>query len=236
MSLIQPYGELYSPYCNPRYRFLVPPDIPSFLLPILSRKDDRPPSPKKRQCVEETVERKKHRPYSWNGEERLHIHFLPCDKSQEIRPTQRLGNKPVLIPDGLSGIFCLYDERWKFHIEYTNHIVIPEDKEEDNIVCIRWTMTHVKTNKSVSITETPAEARKRQIRGLSVCNKVMLMAMEAVACEYEAMAEKDNMLLHHMINHRARAKSLRPRRYSEGPLLFGLRHQCVQKRYHVVST
>jgi len=163
-----------------------------------------------------------------NGEQRLMIVFDSFGRLTSH--PQKMGRKQGFIPDGVSGTFSMYGESWGFEVKH-EQVVKCDDGEER--VCIRWTVTNKVSGVTHSVVETPSDATKRDIRGVSLCNKVFVQAMELRAREYEVLVEKEknsespNMLK--VSNYRSRAQCLRPQRFSEGPLLFGLRHKCVQE-------
>jgi hypothetical protein len=69
----------------------------------------------------------------------------------------------------------------------------------------------------------------RETSGRTISNKVFRDAMEHRAREYEEQqAAEDNHV--RKANLESLIKGLRPKRFSEGPLCFGLQHICVQER------
>jgi hypothetical protein len=163
-----------------------------------------------------------------NGEQRLMINFESYGRITEH--PQKMGRKDGFIPDGVSGSFSMYGEYWGFEVRHEK-LVLCDDHQER--VCVRWTVTNKSSGHVHTAVETPSDATKREMRGVSICNKVFVHAMEIRAQDYEALIEKErasgapNMLK--VSNYRSRAQCLRPSRFSEGPLLFGLRHRAVQE-------
>lgn len=164
-----------------------------------------------------------------NGEQRLMIAFDSFGRL--TKNPQKMGRKEGFIPDGVTGTFSMYGETWGFEVRH-DHVERCEDGEDR--VCICWTITNKVSNRTHSVVETANDAMKRDMRGVSLCNKVFTQAMAIRAQDYEAMYEQEKLLGTpasnlKMSNYRAKAQSLRPQRFSEGPLLFGLRHKCVQE-------
>ena len=80
--------------------------------------------------------------------------------------------------------------------------------------------------------ESLQESNKRRVQGLTICNRVFTEALEIRAKQYDEMIEKErqapNPDIIKISTLETKASAVRPARFSEGPLLFGLRHQIVQ--------
>jgi len=187
--------------------------------------DDAQPTPKEKKNRSSSI---------FNGEDRLVIDFESFGKLSDC--PQKMGRREGFIPDGVCGSFSMYGEPWQFSIDHERKARIGDSE----VICIRWTITNKTSKISHSILETAAEARKREQRGVSLCNRVFTEAMDIRARQYEEMIEEEkqgqppNLL--HISNLRSRALSLRPHRFAEGPLLFGLRHKCVQNALNAFAT
>ena len=170
----------------------------------------------------------------FNGEGRLLIHFEDFGKISH--PVPKIGKKGI-IPNGISGNFSSYGERWQFLVRYAQVTTTREGKQ---LVCLDWLMRNDVWDEFHSVVETPHDAMKREDRGVTMCNKVFTDVLEKRAKEYEEIVqqEKDkpdsNALK--IANLHSRIKSLRPRRISEGPLLFGLRHKAVHDHFFPEAT
>jgi hypothetical protein len=171
----------------------------------------------------------------FNGEERLSIQF---DSYGKLGDTAAKLGKKGQIPDGLSGSFTMYAERWAFLVQYSSVSLCKDGKDR---VCIEWC---IKSSPSWSdyhrVVETPDDAQRRETRGFTLCNRVFREAMQRRAEEYEKLAEQErqsptpNPL--QINNFEKQAVFLRPDKVSEGPLLFGLRHRAVQESFRSTSS
>jgi len=166
-----------------------------------------------------------------NGEQRLLIHFGSYGK-MTAHP-QRIGVREGLgfIPDGIEGSFSMYGEIWDFSVKHEELVKCDDGFDR---VCIRWTITNRESGKVTSLVESAADAKRRDLRGISLCNRVFTQAMELRAKDYDELAETETNSsepnLEQAAIYRSRAQSLRPHRFSEGPLLFGLRHKSAQDK------
>jgi hypothetical protein len=144
-----------------------------------------------------------HDPELMQGERRLTIQF----DSYGTRGTipQTFGRGSCIIPDGLCGRHTLYGESWCFTIKHESY-----DKES-GLACVTWSMKSLASNQNLSRTETLAEARKRELHGRTIANQVV---------------KKDTWRLHL----KGKIDALRPARFTQGPLAFGLHHKAVQDR------
>lgn len=165
--------------------------------------------------------------HCFRGERRLVISFESFGTLGKI--IQKCGRKPdheVIIPDGLCGSHRVYNENWRFRITHGEEIL--HDAEVGQYCCITWEITNVASKKVLSITETSADARKRSILGHTISSKVFREAMEerAVELSMQMEAEEDPSK---QASIKTLISALRPRRFSEGLLVFGLQHYSVHE-------
>jgi hypothetical protein len=162
----------------------------------------------------------------FNGENRLQITFENFGTCKS--PYPRVGKKGE-IPDGLTGKFTMYSERWAFQIKYAGLQRCKDGKER---MTISWGIKNTSWDDFHVVTEDAEDAFRRETRGFTLCNRVFREAMQRRAQDYErlVMEEKANPIpnLLQVTNCETRAAFLRPEKVSEGPLLFGLRHKVVQ--------
>lgn len=156
-----------------------------------------------------------------HGERRLNIQFDSLGTRGAV--AQGFGRGSCVIPDGLCGRHTLYGESWKFSIKHES-----VDKEA-KLACITWSMTSLATSKTLSRTETLAEARKRELHGRTIANQVVKKALEMRAQELETrLAGETNETWR--LHLKGKIDALRPTRFTQGPLAFGLHHRAVQDR------
>jgi len=160
------------------------------------------------------------------GESRLKINFSNLG-SPGLYP-QVFGKSRLGVPDGLSGTYVLYSERWKSEIVHEAETFESEDGTRH--VLITWKITNLTSGVTQSRTETTKEALLRHKDGRTLCNKVFRRALEQRATDIEGdlKAETNPIRIKTMRN---LIKKLRPKHFSEGPLVFGLRHESVQNRF-----
>ena len=85
------------------------------------------------------------------------------------------------------------------------------------------------TGTLTSRTETIEEAIFRNSQGITICNQVFREALETRAKDLERLleSESDNRRI---VEVQMDITALRPKRFSEGPLVFGLRHTIAQEK------
>jgi hypothetical protein len=167
--------------------------------------------------------------YDLNGESRLAITFLNLGEAKPNPET--LGWRSLAIPDGLSGTFIMYGENWRFLIEYGQAITCPDGLVRRRL---EWSICNqCAPDFKALVIENDAEVMRRSSRGVTVCNRVFRIALEARAKFYEAEVEQEraqaspnDLKIKQLMS---RIHILRPERFAEGPLLFGLRHGVVQE-------
>jgi len=174
----------------------------------------------------------------FNGEERLAIQFETYGSVDPSCPV-KLGAHKGYIPNGLSGCFNMYAERWAFEVRYASAPVLCRDGKKR--IPIEWAIKSFPHWKEFHrVVETADEAQTRETRGFTLCNRVFREAMQKRAEEYERLAAQEeqskapNPL--QIANYQRQAVFLRPEKVSEGPLLFGLRHKTIQDRVKLLVT
>lgn len=165
-----------------------------------------------------------------NGEQRLAIKFSQYGRKHPL--PQKTGKKKGIIPDGIAGSFMMYNETWNFEVNYKQTEICDDGVER---VCLEWVVTNETSKVRHSVVETPAQAVKRDTRGVTLCNSVFREALELRAKDYERILEEErhgtgDFDRERMLTLQKQIEALRPQRFSEGPLLFGLRHQTPQDR------
>ena len=170
---------------------------------------------------------------TFNGEERLFISFDNLGNIPDtIVDTPKVGKNKGVIPDGLRGCFKMYGEGWEFTVRYIKEAICQDGKRR---VLIEWGIKNLDNEILHVLSETDADAFKREERGITLCNKVFVEALKIRVNDYlqlvqeEESSDTPNKLK--ISNLQARIELLRPNRFSEGVLLFGLRHQIVQSRF-----
>ena len=160
------------------------------------------------------------------GEHRLIITFE--DYGAMGAHPQTLGrDSNIFIPDGLSGYHTVYQERWRFEVKHC----LPD---EQNITRVTWTIQNLNSRGISSRTETKDEARTRVTKGRTIANQVFREAMDKRANELEqwSQLESNETRKAHLLS---LVRNLRPKRFTSGPLVFGLQHQFVQDKINVNS-
>ena len=169
----------------------------------------------------------------FNGEDRLTISFENFGEILDINVCPRIGNRDALIPNGLCGSFMMYGEKWQFEVKYCGEGV---STDAISRMCIEWTIGNKESAVlPYTLRESAEDARRRSVRGVTLCNRVFTEALDLRAKEYQTMIDQErnsngpNVLK--ISNLENRMQALRPQRFSEGPLLFGLRHRSVQDHF-----
>jgi hypothetical protein len=96
-------------------------------------------------------------------------------------------------------------------------------------VCTSFEVTNLETGLTLSRTENPLQAMERVTNGRTITNEVFRAAMKAGALELENSIT-DEMSPCAAANIRSKVRTLRPKRFNQGLLVFGLLHQTVQER------
>jgi hypothetical protein len=161
---------------------------------------------------------------SLRGERRLVIAFDSLGSRGKY--PQTFGKSGALIPDGVCGAHTVYNERWKFEITHGKDVFVVDKIQ---CVCVTWKVTNLMTSAVTSVTETRDEAIIRNTQGQTISNRVFREALEARAKDLERRA-KEETNSKRLAQVEALIRSLRPKRFSEGPLIFGLQHKSVQDR------
>lgn len=154
------------------------------------------------------------------GKRRLKIEFL--DLGEEGEDPQMCGKSGSIIPHNLRGRHEMHNQPWEFHITH---------EKSEGITVIKWSVTNLTSGKTVSVTETPFQAKVRQKTGNTITSFVMRQALEQRVRDLEEILEKpaseDNTV--QTANIMSLIKDLRKKERNEGILFFGLRHEDVQK-------
>ena len=175
---------------------------------------------------------KKHGP-SKPGNKRIRITFESFGTKGKIPQTF---GKPKdaakkFIPDGLRGTHIAYDEAWRFETVHGTQEIL------SGLVKITWSVTNLTTMKCTSLTETPSEALERITSGNTISNKVFRLAMkqrmqdlesDLVALQKAKSEQTEEMIEFKCANLRTRIRTLSPKHFKQGLLLFGLLHDIVQ--------
>ena len=179
---------------------------------------------------EELPKENSHRPLqNLNGEKRLVIDFQNLGSlGKHIQTYGRKGG--VIIPDGLSGTHSMYGERWKFEIIHEEGTTFVDKDGFNNLVtCITWKLTNLNSGVNLCQTETKQEASFRMNTGRTISSRLFRQALNNRAKELEeelkSTSELDDLKCKNL---KMKIKHLRPKRFSEGTLTFGLQHEAVQ--------
>jgi len=161
-------------------------------------------------------------PSTLQGDRRLIIDFESFGSKGEC--PQRFGKSGLLIPDGMIGTHTVYQERWRFEIHHTAQAVPGSDA-----VCITWKIINVKTGFCLAKTETPEEAEARVSLGWTISSRLFREALTHRANELEGLLNGETNQCR-IANLKSLIKALRPKTFTQGPLVFGLKHKIVQEK------
>lgn len=161
---------------------------------------------------------------SLRGEKRLVIAFEALGTRGQY--PQTFGKSGALIPHGIIGTHTVYNERWRFEILHASEVF---EVDRLKCVCLTWKVTNLATGTTTSITETRDEAAIRNSQGQTISNKVFREALEARAKDLEKHLETETNTKR-IAQLQSLIRALRPKRFSEGPLIFGLQHRVVQEK------
>jgi len=164
------------------------------------------------------------------GERRLIIHFESYG-SKGLVP-QGFGKSGHLLPDGLRGRHTLYHEQWKFsitHGEPRTRRAAYTAAAAGSVVCITWTIIHERTGLKFSRTETEEEATERILNGRTISNHVFREALKAQV-QLLMDSQNDGSNQARQAERDFRIKTLQPRCFNQGLLVFGLQHKIVQDK------
>jgi len=162
---------------------------------------------------------------AFKGHRRLAIQFTCIGNLGKYPQTCGNGNQ-VLIPECLSGFHTAYHQRWKFEVSQSSHMF---EKNGKKCICLKWTITNIANQTTHSTVETPKQAYIRMSHGRTIASKVFRNAMlaEAEDMEQSLVGETDECRISNVAS---LIKALRPKTFSEGLLVFGLQHECVQEK------
>jgi len=156
------------------------------------------------------------------GERRLIIRFENLGRPNKF--LQTFGKSGAMIPNGLVGYHTVYQEKWKVEIEYSRLV-----NESTGLVCITWKVTNQQSFFQVTRKETWEEAKSRVFSGRTITNQVFRQALASRIRHLELqLANEDSKMK--IANLQSMIKALRPIRFTQGLLVFGLQHRCVQEK------
>jgi len=120
----------------------------------------------------------------------------------------------------------MHNQPWEFHITH---------EQIDGMTVVRWSVTNLTSGKTVSIAETPFQAKVRQKTGNTITSFVMRQALEQRVSDLEEVLEKDESEDNSLqtANIISLVRDLRKKERNEGILFFGLRHEDVQRRHSI---
>ena len=170
------------------------------------------------------------------GEKRLTIRF---ENFGELGPhIQTFGKNGMLaIPHGLRGSHFMYHETWKFEIEhdFDSYFI---DETGNKCLCIIWRIVNVATGEVHEAKETKREASYRMQKGRTISTRLFKEALDrGVSFYQEELSKIDQSKRENeypVKDLKRKIRHLRPRRFSEGTLAFGLQHEMVQR--HLFNT
>jgi hypothetical protein len=158
-----------------------------------------------------------------DGERRVAIEFESCGKVGQL--PQTYGKGLLIVPDGCIGRYSAFGQRWKFSI---NHALGPITCEDGvSRMCISWSITNLTSGLTHTVVETAMDALKRDRDGKTLCNRVVREALllRANGLEKELEQTSDPNIV---LDLQTQLKTMQTKRFSEGPLFFGLRHLSLQ--------
>ena len=123
-----------------------------------------------------------------------------------------------LIPDGLSGSHYLFSQPWRFQLNHGN--------PNNGIVCITWKLTNLQARQSYEITETPEDARIRQIRGRTIANRILRLALKGRIDQLTIKLLKETNRVRKS-NLKTLIRIMQVKRVTEGNMAFGLYHNVL---------
>ena len=118
----------------------------------------------------------------------------------------------------------MYNERWKFEVYHEGEMF---ERGGFFCVCITWKITNLNSGFMISATETKNEAFSRMSLGRTISSKIFKTAMERRAKELESELNEETDPAR-KLSLQARINTLRPQKFCEGSLSFGLQHGIVQ--------
>ena len=159
----------------------------------------------------------------FDGERRLSISFRNIGTLGKY--IQYCGRSGAVVPHNLSGTHTMYNERWKFEIHHDDATLFT--KNGTNCVCITWIMTNLTSGNSYSRTETQDEATMRMFQGRTICGKLFQEALARRADQLQEQLPLETNELR-IANLKSQIEMLKPKKFFEGQLAFGLRHKLIQ--------
>ena len=158
-----------------------------------------------------------------DGERRVAIEFESIGGLGAL--PQTYGKGALIVPDGVAGKYSAFGQRWKFTISHAVGPVTCEDGLQR--MCLSWSVTNLNSGKTNSAVETPSDAMKRDRDGKTLCNRVFrdALSLRASALEEELRNTDDPSVC---VDLQSQLRTIQTKRFSEGPLFFGLRHCVLQ--------
>ena len=156
------------------------------------------------------------------GDRRLVIAFESFGTIGSI--PQNFGKSGLLIPDGLTGTHTAYQEQWRFEIHHSDLRVPGTD-----LVCITWKITNIQSGVTQARTENANEAMARLALGWTISSKLFREAMSERANQLEERLSGESNECR-IAKIKSLIKVLRPKTFTQGPLIFGLKHRIVQEK------
>lgn len=167
----------------------------------------------------EKRKRVKHAP-GQGGTRRLKIDFLELGEPGD--DIQYVGKCGSIIPHGLRGRHEMHNQPWEFTITH---------EKVEGVTVIQWSVKNLTSNKTVTVSESPFQARVRQKTGNTITSFVMRQALEQRVRDLEETLEQPDIKNNpvQVANVQSLIKELRRKERNEGILFFGLRHEEVQR-------
>lgn len=162
------------------------------------------------------------------GERRLVIDFESFGTKGEV--PQTFGKRTMYIPDGLVGTHTAYEELWRFEIRHSK-----QRAGISSAYCITWRITNIKSGDCVERTETPEEAEARSSLGWTIASQIFREALRRRADQLEISLDGE-VNSTRLANIRSLIRALRPKTFTQGPLVFGLKHRIVQEMMALEDT
>lgn len=154
------------------------------------------------------------------GEQRLSIRFKSFGTHGKTVETYGKNNT-FIIPSGLSGEHFAYGQPWRFEIHHG------DTRDDCSGVRVIWKITNLTTMQTLERMETVEESKRRHQRGWTISNEVFREAMEKRVQDLERNIPQETNPTR-IASIQSLIKSLKPKKFSEGLLVFGLQHKVVQ--------
>lgn len=189
---------------------------------------DQPTRKQLRQAKSQKAEPKRKHEATLDGERRVAIDFENYGTLGTI--PQTYGKGVLIVPDGVCGKYTAFGQRWKFSIAHKGEPVVCEDGVLRT--CLSWNITNLSSGQTHTVVETCTDALKRDRDGKTLCNRAFREALALRAEGLQAECKQAEINDPHgslVTDIESQLKTLKTKRFSEGPLFFGLRHASLQK-------